>query len=46
MVSVDQGGEESLDQGLRFLIEKDSLGKEETHDQTGYPSGNVGKRVL
>ena len=29
MVSVDQGREESLDQGLRFLIEKDSLGKEE-----------------
>ena len=29
MVSVDQGGEESLDQGLRFLIEKDSLGKDE-----------------
>ena len=29
MVSVDQGGEESLDQGLRLLIEKDSLGKDE-----------------
>jgi len=29
MVSVDQGCEESLDQGLRFLIEKDSLGKDE-----------------
>ena len=29
MVSVDQGREESLDQGLRFLIEKDSLGKDE-----------------
>ncbi len=46
MVSVDQGGEESLNQGLRFFDRKNSLGKEETHDQTGYPSGNVGKRVL
>ena len=46
MVSVDQGREESLDQGLRFVIEKDSLGKEETPDQTGYPIGNVRKRIL